>query len=388
MTITRLMILLIGFILPGQIFAQNEMWVARYDGFGAPYFDHAFAMAVDDSGNVYVTGSSMDTTAYPDYATIKYNSAGDTVWARRYNGPDKYSADDAYAIAVDKSGNVYVTGASVGIGTYYDYAKVKYNSAGDTMGVRRYDSGGGAGDYGTAITVDNSGNVYVTGSSRGYTTIKYDSLGNTMWVRVNDGVKDVKRIWCGGSLITVDNSGNVYVTGGRYLTIKYDNFGDTMWVRKYQEPLLGGSEVSGLAVDNSGNVYVTGYSDISDTGSGSDYATIKYNSSGDTMWVRRYHGPDNSSWDEATALAIDNSGNVYVTGKSFSSDTNPDYATIKYNSFGDTMWVRRYNGPGNTYDWANALAVDNSGNVYVTGRSCDTGTYYPDYATIKYSSSG
>ncbi|MFA5033978.1 MAG: SBBP repeat-containing protein, partial [bacterium] len=81
------MLIFIGFILPVQIFAQNEMWVARYDRVGYPYFDHAYAMAVDDSGNVYVTGSSMDTTAYPDYATIKYNSSGDTVWVRRYDGP-------------------------------------------------------------------------------------------------------------------------------------------------------------------------------------------------------------------------------------------------------------------------------------------------------------
>ncbi|MDD2891313.1 MAG: SBBP repeat-containing protein, partial [bacterium] len=119
----KILFLFIGFILPLQIFAQNEMWVARYDGpYGTGGFDHAFAMAIDDSGYIYVTGTSLDTTLCTDYATIKYNSAGDTVWVRRYNGPDKYSDDDAYAIAVDKNGNVYVTGRSTGIGTYYDYA--------------------------------------------------------------------------------------------------------------------------------------------------------------------------------------------------------------------------------------------------------------------------
>ena len=113
-------------------------------------------------------------------------------------------------------------------------------------------------------------------------------------------------------------------------------------------------------------MYVTGMSYGS--GTAYDYATIKYNSSGDTMWVRRYNGPGNSD-DEATAIAVDGSGNVYVTGYSDGSGTCYDYATIKYNSSGDTMWVRRYNGPGNSNDEANAIAVDGSGNVYVTGYS-------------------
>ncbi|MDD2889167.1 MAG: SBBP repeat-containing protein [bacterium] len=382
------MLIFIGFILPLQIFAQNEMWVARYDRVGYPYYDHAFAMVIDDSGYIYVTGTSWDTITSADYATIKYNSFGDTVWVRRYNNSPSNSDDDAYAIAVDKSGNVYVTGESYGNGTGYDYATIKYNSSGDTMWVRRYNYSGSTYDVAHAITVDSSGNVYVTG----YSTIKYDSLGNTMWV------KRFGEMYA----ITIDNDGNVYTTGRNngkggydYATIKYNSFGDTMWVRVYNGivkgydktkavPLTYGGGGAAIAVDISGNVYVTG----GHWGTDSSYVTIKYNNSGDTMWTRKYHGPDSTGKDEATALAIDNSGNVYVTGRSYSSDTNPDYATIKYNSSGDTVWVRRYNGPGNSYDWANAIAVDNSENVYVTGRSCDTGTYYPDYATIKYSSSG
>ena len=119
--------------------------------------------------------------------------------------------------------------------------------------------------------------------------------------------------------------------------------------------VIADDEATAIAVDGSGNVYVTGGS----YGSGTyyDYATIKYNSSGDTMWVRRYNGPGNS-YDEATAIAVDSSGNVYVTGWSYSLGTGYDYATIKYNSSGDTMWVRRYNGPGNSDDEATAIAVE------------------------------
>ena len=126
-------------------------------------------------------------------------------------------------------------------------------------------------------------------------------------------------------------------------------------------------------------MYVTGWS--VGLRIGYDYATIKYTSAGDSLWVRWYDGPGNSL-DGATALAVDGSGNVYVTGYSYGPGTDYDYATIKYTSAGDSLWVRRYNGPGNYYDYATALAVDGSGNVYVTGYS--QGGNGDIYTTIKY----
>ena len=134
---------------------------------------------------------------------------------------------------------------------------------------------------------------------------------------------------------------------------------DTAWVRHYGSGLIPSADAAvAVAVDASGNVYVTGYSYGS--GTSYDYATIKYTSAGDTAWVRRYNGPGNS-WDEATALAVDASRNVYVTGKSYGSGTDRDYATIKYTSAGDMAWVRRYNGPGNIYDVAHALLLMRAG---------------------------
>lgn len=138
-----------------------------------------------------------------------------------------------------------------------------------------------------------------------------------------------------------------------------------------------------IALDSSGNVYVTGYT--TGIGIGRDYATIKYDSTGDSVWVARYNGPGNSH-DEAKSIVLDDSGNVYVTGTSGVSSLS-DYATIKYNSAGDSVWVARYNGPYNNYDEAYSIALDGSGNVYVTGSSVGIGTA-DDYSTIKYSSSG
>jgi len=153
------------------------------------------------------------------------------------------------------------------------------------------------------------------------------------------------------------------------------------WVQRYNGPVDSTDGASSIAVDGSGNVYVTGRS----YGSGTswDYATIKYNSSGVQQWVQRYNGPGNGD-DGAYSIAVDGSGNVYVTGVSDGGGTYGDYATIKYNSSGVQGWIQRYNGPGDSTDRAYSIAVDGSGNVYVTGWSIGSGTG-ADYATIKYS---
>ena len=63
---------------------------------------------------------------------------------------------------------------------------------------------------------------------------------------------------------------------------------------------------------------------------------------------------------------VDSDGNVYVTGAGYDSITDYDYTTVKHDSAGVEQWVARYNGPGNDYDWANAIATDTKGNVYIT----------------------
>jgi len=374
----------------------QEQWVARYNGPGNND-DEATALAIDGSGNVYVTGWSFNSGTYTDYATIKYNSTGEEQWVARYNVTG-YSDDHATAIAIDGLGNVYVTGYSHGSGTGFDYATIKYNSTGEEQWVARYNGPGNNDDEAHALTVDGSGNVYVTGYSASsvifpynydYATIKYNSTGVEQWVvRYNGPGNSDDR----ATALAVDGSGNVYVTGysygsgtlNDYATIKYNSTGEEQWVARYNGSWNSDDNASALVVDGSGNVYVTGLS--FDSTSSYDYATIKYNSSGVEQWVARYNGTWNFD-DRATALAVDGSGNVYVTGYSYGSGTHYDYATIKYNSSGVEQWVARYNGPRNYDDQAYALAADGLGNVYVTGISYGSGTLY-DYATIKYNSLG
>jgi hypothetical protein len=367
----------------------DTAWVRRYDGPGNGG-DIAYGIVVDDLGNVYVTGWVWVAGADYDYVTIKYYPNGDTAWARTYNGPGD-NQDQAFAIAVDDSGNVYVTGFSMGTSTNSDYATIKYLPDGDTAWVRRYNGSGNGDDIAYGIVVDDSGNVYVTGwvwvagADYDYATIKYYPNGDTAWVRTYNGPGD-SRDWA--FALAVDAPENVYVTGRSrgsgtdydYATIKYYPNGDTAWVRTYNGPGNSGDEAYGIAVDDSGNIYVTGQS----WGSGTDYdyATIKYRSNGDTVWVRRYNGTGNG-WDAGDLIALDDSYSVYVIGISWGNLTDFDYATIKYYPNGDTAWAIRYNGPGNGTDQGNGIAVDGSGNVYVAGYSQGIGTG-TDYAIIKY----
>ena len=194
--------------------------------------------------------------------------------------------------------------------------------------------------------------------------------------------------------IAVDKSGNVYVTGRssdpdfstHFATVKYNPQGQQLWVARYDGPISGSDYAQAIAVDGFGNVYVTGAS-AQTTNFDSDYATVKYDSMGLQQWVARYNGPANLD-DQAHAIALDSSGNVYVTGQSIGLGTDYDYATIKYDLSGNEQWVGRYDGPANYYDVGTAIAVDASANIYVTGSSANVGASTDlDYTTIKYTQS-
>jgi uncharacterized delta-60 repeat protein len=365
----------------------SEQWVRRYNG-PANDYDFASALAVDGAGNVYVTGYSWDPWHY-HYVTIKYGPDGSEQWVRRYNGPG--DGDDVpYALAVDTAGNVYVTGRSAGSSTSDDYATIKYGPDGSEQWVRRYNGPGNADDWAYDLAVDGAGNVYVTGTSSGsgtgddYATIKYGPDGSEQWVARYNGPGNY---YDEPGALAVDGAGNVYVTGysvggstSDYATLKYNASGVQQWVARYNGPATNNDMARALAVDAAGNVYVTGGS----WGSGSDYdyATIKYGPDGGEQWVRRYDGPAKYD-DRTTALAVDAAGNVYVTGGSWGSSGDYDYATIKYGPDGSQQWAARYDGTGSGRDVGCALAVDAAGNVYVTGHSAGSGTS-DDYVTIKY----
>ncbi|MBP6871233.1 MAG: SBBP repeat-containing protein [Bacteroidales bacterium] len=378
--------------------AGEFKWSYEYDGTGA-YEDFLAAITTDSEGNVYATGGSHEGSSRRDYVTLKIDGSGAFAWKSIYKGLDVNNDDDAADIVVDDDGYVYVTGASAGYSSsmWADFATLKLTPGGDTVWTRRLGGSGMPNDRATAIAVDNLGYVYITGYFEGdvstrynYATAKYKPNGDTAWVRVYNGTgSDDDRAYA----IAVDDDRNVYVTGASwglnaddYATVKYDSNGVQKWVARYNGPAGSYDKAWDLKLDDEGNVYVTGQS--GGTSGNYDYCTIRYNPDGGEDWVARYNGPDNLD-DVATSVAIDPSGNIFVTGYSYNPPSpyisTTDMVLIKYNPEGLIEWVSRFDGPGNNYDQGYAIAADPSGDVFVTGST----EYYGqqnsrDIFTVKY----
>ncbi len=125
-----------------------------------------------------------------------------------------------------------------------------------------------------------------------------------------------------------------------------------------------------MALDSQGNVIVTG--DSWGIGTQSDYATVKYSTDGDTLWVRRYNGPappQDVPSDHAYGIAVDDSENVYVTGWSDGINDSPQCLTIKYSPNGDTLWERRFPSGGTIGYAGYDIIADRSGFIYVATRA-------------------
>jgi hypothetical protein len=367
--------------------AGNRIWFDRYGTNSIWPSQAAAALALDRFGNVYVTGGGPPDSEGSDYLTAKYDASGNRLWGVLYNRSVD-SPDVATAIATDCAGNVYVTGRSGGGGTTNNRATVKYDPDGNELWVAR--SEGRFGDAAQLVAVDSAGNVFVTGGSAhsinsgyDYLTIKYDASGHQLWqARYSSPASnsdDKPRA------IAVDTVGNVYVSGesptpesiGSYATVKYDPLGIQLWTARYEAPAHSPLTLVAMALDGSGNVFVTGSTYNFRTGF--DYVTVKYDANGNQVWVARYNSSTN--YDIAASLTVDRAGSAYVTGVSIGVDS--DYATVKYDSNGNQLWVARYNGPVNSNDTATAIGLDSLTNVYVTGYSVGDGTG-TDYVTIKY----
>lgn len=431
-----------GFVTIKYNPAGVEQWIARYDKTGNRN-DTAAAIALDDSGNFFITGWSTASETGEDYTTIKYNSTGIEQWVVRYNGNGvaPYNNDRAVDLAIDKNGNICVTGQS-GL-TYFDYdlITVKYDRSGIQQWVQRYDGPGHQGDQLRKIALDNSENIYVTGNSIGtnsrsdITTIKYSPDGTQLWVTRYNGYNAMDDF---AADLLVDNlTKSIYVVGQSYeysverawdyVTIKYDFSGNTQWFRNYNAYTISNDYGKAVAVDQSGNVYVTGTAGYEEDRRISNFATIKYNISGEEQWVDQYNGfgvplnylfgflKDKSGniyavicglnpivikydsegiqqWVKKievnpASMTIDKKENFYITSSITNPESGHDYITIKYNSDWIKQWDVSYNGTGNFSDEAKFIVADQQGNIIVTGQSQGVGTGY-DYATIKYDSNG
>jgi uncharacterized delta-60 repeat protein len=405
---------------PGQSFGTNGS--AVYNS-GGTQNDYGYDIAVDASGSSYVVGNQG--TNGGDIVILKYDPSGalDTSWGGgdgivTYNSGGT-QADSGQSIALDSSGNVYVTGYQQTNGN--DVVILKYDSTGalDVTwgggdGIVIYNSGGTQNDYGHGITVDSSGYVYVAGyqqtNGNDIVVLKYDSMGalDTTWgsghgvFTYNSGETQDDQAYS----IAIDSSGNSYVTGSQpnglfsdIVVLKLASNGglDISWgggdgVVTYD---FGALDVGyGIVLDTSGNIYVSGRKT-----SGYDVVALKYkyDSTGapDTSWG----GGDgvviysSGGLDWGYGIDIDSSGNSYVVGYSSQSSPITGYATtvLKYNSFGelDPTWgdngVASYYDSGSNYNYGRGVALDPSGNCYVVGYQQTNGY---DIAVLKFNESG
>jgi peptidoglycan hydrolase-like protein with peptidoglycan-binding domain len=390
--------------------------------FGGTNNNQGESIAVDSSGNIYITGYFYETVDFgggnvtsagsTDIFVLKLNSSGTFQWVSTFGGT---SFDFGRGIAVDSSGNIYITGyfyetVDFGAGNITssgsaDIFVLKLNSSGTFQWVNTY--GGTSIDVGEDITVDSSGNSYITGIFEGTVdfgagnitssgsadifVLKLNSSGTFQWVNTYGGSAfDV------GHDIAVDSSGNSYITGyfegtvdfgggnatsagaADIFILKLNSSGTFQWVN-----IFGGTSTDvgqGIAVDSSGNSYITGsFLGTVDFGGGNvtsagsdDIFVLKLNSSGTFQWVSTFGG---TSIDVGEDITVDSSGNSYITGwfretvdfggGNVTSAGGGDIFVLKLNSSGTFQWVNTYGGTSG--DVGEDITVDSSGNSYITG---------------------
>jgi hypothetical protein len=341
-------------------------------------------------------------------------------------------SDFANAIAVDKLGNTYITGGTgstdfrtasplqPALKGVEDVFVTKINANGSGIVYSTFLGGGGP-DEGKGIAVDGSGNAYVTGSAgsfdfpmAGAIQGTWGGSGDVFVTKLNaTGSALVYSTYLGGNAIddgrgiAVDPAGNAYVVGitfsSNFPTVnpfqaakgaQQDAFvakinpGGTAWV---YATYLGGNAVDegyGIAADASGNAYVTGYTGStnfplqspyrSSNAASVDAFVTKLNPAGSALVYSTYLG--GSATDYGTAIAVDSSGSAYVTGIVDSTDfpvVNPmqlhfagadDAFVTKFNPAGSALVYSTYLG-GGSEDQAYGLAIDPAGNAWVTGRT-------------------
>ena len=404
-------------------------WVARYNNGISNGTHQAVKMALDPSGNIYIAGFSQNSNSQLGYITIKYAPTGKQLWATRYDSTSYPGATPA-AFVVDTSNNVIVTGSAL---------TVKYDSSGNQIWTAPY--------AGTGVAADKNGNIYITGFDTNFSTLKLTLAGTNVWMVSTHSiygpnlseavaVDAVGNVYVSGYTTYDQNSDGYFIN---VTTVSYNASGSVLWHSdSYQNALASSLKIEGVGFDNATNYYILadlfssrgdptpryltlkyagsngwGISDPTDNAAslshglvldgannllvtgqihGDDdqnyvYGTYKIGTNGTYTWGTNYpqtpYGPITAS-SAAMSIAVDSANSCYVTGYSPGTNSGNDIVTIKYDQNGNQIWLQRYHGPGNGDDAGNAIAVDNNGNVYVTGYET-TAAGGTEIVTIKYS---
>jgi len=371
---------------------------------GGTNYDSGESIATDAAGNCYLAGLytwniSLGSTnfvgaGWQDALIAKYDKDGELRWATTAGGPD---GDEAHAIAVDATTNIWVAG-NVGSSATFGDISLTASSSGDAFLARLNKEGrfstvwkeGGIGfDVAAGVAIDGSMGVYLGGrndNSQNFVT-KFDQNGQILWSR------DLGRggiVWSLapsslGGVVVAGNFTNVFTIGAVQLaahTVWGDAFvvslredGGLRWSQQFWNTNKGFVPILTLATDSSNNTYVAQLVPRPNGGTSSSYDSIigKYDSSGTLLWQRQILSPG-SGWTiaRATGIAADKVGNCYVSGPFYSA---ADFGTTnlvglgvfvaKYGADGYLNWVvsnQSYNG-----GWPVQIAADNHGGCYLLG---------------------
>ena len=299
-----------------------------------------------------------------DIIVTKLDTSGNTLW--QYTYADDYNGDDiATAITVDDAGDVFVTGTIFNDSTNMnDIATFFLLGDGTLHWMLTYNGTASSMDAGGDVITDNS-YVYVTGATltdsnmANYITIKYNYSGSTIWTSTYDynHLQDI------ATKIGYDN-GKVYVSGisqsttsdWAYAAIDLATAdGSITGTRRSSGIGTGMDNLNNMTTDSSGNVYLTGA--VLNGSSNYDVRTMKLNSTLDIVWQQDYNGSNNGN-DAGNDVKVDNEGNVYVCGYTTTASNGKDYLTMKYDASGTLLWSKTENGAGNGNDVAHAMCLD------------------------------
>lgn len=375
------------------------LWVKQIGGI---LNDWGNSLVVDDSGYVYITGLFQDTVDFDtgkdvfnliavdrsDIYVTKLDSSGSFVWAKQFGGT---LGSGGYALQVDESGNVFTTGVFTGT-VDFDPGSGVYNLSSNSSSfcifISKLDKNGdfvwtkqigGSGlDFGNAIELDRSGNIYISGNFE--RTVDFDP-GVAVVSLTSKGMEDI------------------YI-------LKLNATGDYKWVRRF-----GGTDRDlcyDIVLDTLGNVYTTGYfMDVVDFDPGSpvnnltaaykDLFISKLDSLGNHIWVKQVKG---NNFCIGMSIALDDLNNVYTTGMfvnstdfnpgnsnfSMSSAGNQDVFILKLDTGGSFLWSKRFGGNGS--DEGISIAIDAYHNIYTAGAFYNTVDFDPNNGSYNLNSSG
>jgi hypothetical protein len=383
---------------PILVFGQDQVYFSEtwtQDGGESALF-YKNSSTTDDAGNVYMAGSAININNNHDIIIQKFDPDGGLLWEEIFNGAanmDDFAAD----VFVDDNYDVFITGSSVKLAANdQDLVVLKYNSSGVFQWYSYYDNGGGPTpkDFGTSITGDNNGSVYVTGGSFGATS---NSDFITLGIASNNGAQlwekryDYAALQDVAAKIKYDGN-NLFVSGGSQInfnrwelaTLTYNPLnGDQLYERRSQGNATQGiDEVYDLTVDDLGNVYIAGA--VRNLNSGYDMSVYKLDPQLNIIWEKHHDGYGDD--DKGKGVKVDDLGNVYLAGFVSNPNEGKNYSLLKYNSSGVLQWAREFNGQANLDDEAVQLVIANNQDVFVTGTARNNAN--ADFQTLGYKPNG